>query len=586
MPKQVNPYWKIHGWFSAQLENTRLHLARPDAMIQLAIIGLLTGALAGLVIVAFRLLVEQTQLWLLPGDSPEAYELLPHWAILTLPLAGAILLALMFRWLAKGLYVLGVARVLERMAYHQGHLGPREFLLQFFGAAIAIVSGHSVGREGPHVYLGAAAGSLLGQWLTLPNNAIRTLVGCGTAAGIAASFNTPLAGVIFALEVVMLDYHLASFIPVILAAVTATMMSNAMLGSEVAFTMPAMALGGLSEIPLVILLGLVAGVVSASFTHLVQVVATNTRNLAIWWKVLLAGVITGLLGLAVPEIMGIGYDTVNATLLGGYGAVFLLLLMSAKLIATSACVGLGVPGGMIGPALFIGATLGASMGQLAQLWVPHLDTQVGFFAMLGMGALMGASLQAPLAALTALLELTNNPQIIMPGMLVVIIAGLTASQVFGQESLFITMLKARGLDYQQNPVLTVLRRMGVASIMDKQFVRSPQAINPATAWELLKSKPKWIIVTKDNTPAFILSGISLAGYLEAEQEQEEIDLMEIPGTRLQLAPVHLHETLQEALEKLDKGEGEALYVRRMSAPGIWRVYGILTREQIESAYQL
>ncbi len=586
MPKQVNPYRKIHAWFSAQLENTRLHLARPDAMIQLAIIGLLTGALAGLVIVAFRLLVEQTQTWLLPGNSPEAYELLPHWAILTLPLAGAVLLALMFRWLAKGLYVLGVARVLERMAYHQGHLGPREFLLQFFGAAIAIISGHSVGREGPHVYLGAAAGSLLGQWLTLPNNAIRTLVGCGTAAGIAASFNTPLAGVIFALEVVMLDYHLASFIPVILAAVTATMVSNAMLGSEAAFTMPAMALGGLSEIPLVIILGLIAGAVSASFTHLVQVVASNSRNLAIWWKVLLAGVITGLLGLAVPEIMGIGYDTVNATLLGSYGAAFLLLLMGAKLIATSACVGLGVPGGMIGPALFIGATLGASMGQLAQLWMPHLDTQVGFFAMLGMGALMGASLQAPLAALTALLELTNNPQIIMPGMLVVIIAGLTASQVFGQESLFITMLKARGLDYQQNPVLAVLRRMGVASIMDKQFVRSPRAINPETAWELLKSKPKWIVVTKDNTPAFILSGISLAGYLEVEQEQEEIDLMEIPGTRLQLAPVHLHETLQEALEKLDKGEGEALYVRHMSAPGIWRVYGILTREQIESAYQL
>ncbi|WP_457671276.1 chloride channel protein [Thiolapillus sp.] len=582
----MNPYRKIHAWFSTQLENTRLHLARPDAMIQLAIIGLLTGALAGLVIVAFRLLVEQTQTWLLPGDSPEAYELLPHWAILALPLAGAILLALMFRWLAKGLYVLGVARVLERMAYHQGHLGLREFLLQFFGAAIAIISGHSVGREGPHVYLGAAAGSLLGQWLTLPNNAIRTLVGCGTAAGIAASFNTPLAGVIFALEVVMLDYHLASFIPVILAAVTATMVSNAMLGSEAAFTMPAMALGGLSEIPLVIILGLIAGAVSASFTHLVQVVASNSRNLAIWWKVLLAGVITGLLGLAVPEIMGIGYDTVNATLLGSYGAAFLLLLMGAKLIATSACVGLGVPGGMIGPALFIGATLGASMGQLAQLWMPHLDTQVGFFAMLGMGALMGASLQAPLAALTALLELTNNPQIIMPGMLVVIIAGLTASQVFGQESLFITMLKARGLDYQQNPVLAVLRRMGVASIMDKQFVRSPRAINPETAWELLKSKPKWIVVTKDNTPAFILSGISLAGYLEVEQEQEEIDLMEIPGTRLQLAPVHLHETLQEALEKLDKGEGEALYVRHMSAPGIWRVYGILTREQIESAYQL
>lgn len=587
MSKEVHLYQKTRIWISAQLESTRLRLARPDALILLAAIGLLTGFLAGLVIVGFRLFVEQTQIWLLPGDSPEGYELLPQWAKLALPLAGALLLAIMFRWLAKGLYVLGVARLLERMAYHQGHLSLREFLLQFFGAAIAIISGHSVGREGPHIFLGAATGSLLGQKLALPNNAIRTLVGCGTAAGIAASFNTPLAGVIFALEVVMLDYHLASFIPVILSAVTATLISNAILGSEPAFTVPSMALGGLSDIPLVIALGLIAGTVSAGFTWMVQMVAANTRNLAIWWKMLLAGLITGTLGLAVPEIMGIGYDTVSAILLGSYGAAFLLLLMSIKLVATSACVGLGIPGGMIGPALFIGASLGGGLGHLAQYWLPQLDTQTGFFAMLGMVALMGASLQAPLAALTALLELTNNPQIIMPGMLVVIIAGLTASELFGQESLFITMLKARGMDYQQHPVLAALRRIGVASSMDKDFVRSPRNIDPEQGWKLLEKKPKWIVITEGNTPTAILSGINLAGFLETTHERpvKEIDLLAIPGKRLQLAPVHLHETLQEALEKLNKGEGEALYVRRMSAPGIWRVYGILTREQIESAYQ-
>ncbi|WP_456407726.1 chloride channel protein [Thiolapillus sp.] len=588
MSEHVNLYQLVRHWINAQLETTRLHLARPDALILLAAIGLLTGVLAGLVIVAFRLFVEQTQSWLLPGEGPEAYELLPQWAKLALPLTGAILLAIMFRWLAKGLYVLGVARLLERMAYHQGHLSLREFLLQFFGAAIAIISGHSVGREGPHIFLGAAAGSLLGQKLALPNNAIRTLVGCGTAAGIAASFNTPLAGVIFALEVVMLDYHFASFIPVILAAVTATLTSNLILGSEPAFSVPTMALGGLSEIPLVIVLGLIAGAVSASFTQMVQLVAANTRNLAIWWKMLLAGLITGALGLAMPEIMGIGYDTVSMTLLGSYSAAFLLLLMAAKLIATSACVGLGVPGGMIGPALFIGATLGGGLGHLTEALLPQLDTQTGFFAMLGMGALMGASLQAPLAALTALLELTNNPQIIMPGMLVVIIAGLTASELFGQESLFITMLKAKGLDYQQHPVLAALRRIGVASSMDKDFVSSPRHIDPDQGWKLLEKKPKWIVITEDNTPKAILSGINLAGYLEGAQEQprEDIDLMEIPGKRLQLAPVHLHETLQEALDKLNKGEGEALYVRRMSAPGIWHIYGVLTREQIESAYRL
>lgn len=570
------------------LDHARLHLARPDALVQLSVLGMITGLLAGLVIVSFRLLVEQTQEWLLPGNGPEAYELLPYWSRLALPLAGAVLLAIMFRWFARGLHVLGVARVLERMAYHQGYLTWRGFGLQFLGAAIAIISGHSVGREGPHIFLGAAAGSLLGQHFSLPNNVVRTLVGCGTAAGIAASFNTPLAGVIFSLEVVMLDYHLASFIPVILSAVSATLVSNAILGSQAAFIVPVMELAGLSEIPLVVLLGLAAGVVSATFTRMVQFTAANTHRLAIWWKVLLAGLLVGIMGLAVPEVMGIGYDTVSGALLGGYGAALLLTFMAVKLIATSACIGMGIPGGMIGPALFIGATLGAGLGHLAQLWLPQMETQAGFFAMLGMGALMGSSLQAPLAALTSLLELTDNPQIIMPGMLAVVIAGITAKELFHQESLFITMLKASGLDYKQSPVLAALRRAGVASTMDKSFVHAPQLITADQAHALLERKPRWIIIEEERNPVVLLPGVDLAGYLqrsEAEDGELQIDLLAIPAKRLQLAPAHLQETLQEALEALDKGPAEALYVRRMTAPGIWRVYGVLTREMVESAYR-
>ncbi len=588
MFRQVNLYKKVHQWIGDQMEEVRLHLARPDALIQLAVLGLLTGLLTGAVIVLFRVLVETLQNLALHGNGPDAFESLSLWERFGYPVAGAIMLALMFRWFAKGLYVLGVARVLERMAYHQGHLTLRGFLLQFFGVAIALVGGHSVGREGAHIFLGACTGSLLGQKLDLPNNAVRTLVGCGTAAGIAASFNTPLAGVIFSLEVIMMDYQLASFIPVILSAVTATVVSNAVLGNAAVFSVPIMELSSLREIPLVFVLGLLSGTLAAGFIRLVRMIASKGKAWRIETQMLVAGLSTAVLGMWLPEVMGIGYDTINIALVGGYSALLLLMMAAAKLIATGICSALNVPGGMIGPSFFIGATLGAGFGHIMAYWFPELEIQPGLYAMLGMGAVMGASLQAPLAALTALLELTDNPQIIMPGMLVVVIAGLTASELFGQQSLFITMLKAKGLDYQQSPVVAALRRMGVASIMDKRFVRSPRIIDFEQAWALLEQKPKWIVVTEENTPTAILSGISLASYLEVEQEHppEEIDLMDIPAKRLQLAPIHLHETLQEALEKLNKGEGEALYVRRMSAPGIWRVYGILTREQIESAYQL
>ena len=577
-------------WLAHQMEVNRLHLARPDALLRLAGLGLLTGLVAGSVIVLFRLVVEQTQDAILPGSGAENYEALPLWARFTLPILGGLLLAGMFRWGSKGLHVLGVARVMERMAYHQGYLSVREFLLQFFGAAIAIISGHSVGREGPHIFLGAAAGSLLAQRLSLPNNTVRTLVGCGTAAGIAASFNTPLAGVVFALEVVMLDYSLASFIPVILSAVSATVVSNLVLGKEVAFLVVPMGLGSLDEIILVVILGFAVGTVSAIFIQLIQTISSHTRHIPIWWRVLFAGLVVGSIGMLVPEVMGIGYDTVHASLLGQYTAGFLLLMVVLKLLATSTCISAGIPGGMIGPALFIGVTLGDAIGELAAMSPLQLNTPPGFFGMLGMAAMMGASLQAPLAALITLLELTHNPQIIMPGMLAVVVAGLTASELFRKESLFITTLKANGMDYQHNPVLQALRRVGVASVMDKHFATGERHLDQQQAKKLLKKQPAWVLVEEDKQPIALLRAVDLASYLESSSADQDkggvLDLMSVPvRDRLQLAPINLHATLQEVLEQMDNGDGEALYVRRMTAPGNWHIYGVLTREHVESAYK-
>jgi len=586
----TNPLATARRWLAERLEETRLHLARPEALLHLTALGLVTGLLAGLIIVFFRFSVEHIQVWLLPGRGPDDFESLPWWGRMALPLAAALLLAGMFRWFSKGLWVLGVARVLERMAYHQGRLTARGFWLQFFGVAIALIGGHSVGREGAHIFLGASAGSLLGQRLELPNNAIRTLVGCGTAAGIAASFNTPLAGVIFALEIILLDYQLASFIPIIIAAVSATVVSNAVLGDAAVFSVPPMHLGSLAEVPLVVILGLAAGACAAAFIQLVQSIASRGRHWPIEGQMAVAGAAMALLGGALPQIMGIGYDTINATLLGGYGAGLLLLLALVKLLATSVCSALNVPGGMIGPAFFIGATLGGSFGHLLAGLFPHLPIQPGVYAMLGMSALMAGSLQAPLAALTALLELTDNPGIIMPGMLVVVIAGLTASELFRKESLFLTMLRAKGLDYRQSPVMIALRRIGVASVMDTSFVQVPRRIDRERARQVLAEQPRWLLITDEGEPRALLAAVDLAAWLEhnpveSENEAEPIDLMKIPAHRLQVAPAHLRETLQEAWETLQNSPAEALYVRRMTAPGFYKIYGILTQEGIESAYR-
>lgn len=565
-----------------------MRLSRADALGPLAVIGLLSGLLSGAVIVAFRLLVEDSQTWITSGTHPEEFENLDAWTRFFLPLAGGVILALLFRFAGRGQTTLGVANVMERMAYHQGHLSLRGFLLQFAGAATALVSGHSVGREGPHIYLGAAASSLFGQRLGVPNNTIRVLVGCGTAAGIAASFNTPLAGVVFALEVVMLEYTVSSFVPIMLAAAGATVLSNAVLGAEPVFAVPALSLAALDEIPLVIALGLAAGAVSALFIETLKQVSHWGRRIAIERRLVLAGLLMGIAAAALPEVMGTGYDTVNAAIGGQLTVGFLLLLVVAKMFATSATVGLGVPGGTIGPALVIGACLGAATGLIADWTLPELKTHVGFFALIGMAAVMAGSLQAPLAAITALLELTHAPGLIMPAMVAVVIANLTASELFHKESLFITLLRSSGLSYDANPVAQALRRMGVGSIMERDIAIADTHLSRREAERIALAEPAWVLISNDGSPHEMFPGQHLARFMamSSGDDTSRVELNAVPAERMRLQGIDLRATLQEALELLEGEDCDALYVYRRTGSGHGRVMGVVTLRMVESAYRV
>lgn len=571
----------------AGLHNLRLRLSRSDALLLLVVLGLVSGLLAGGVIIVFRLLVEGIGSWLLSGQGEEAFHVLSaEWRFL-FPFISSLLLALMFYRFAKKERVFGVAHVMERMAYHQGHFSLRGFILQFVGAAIALVGGHSIGREGPHVHLGAASGSLFGQAFKLPNNSLRIMAASGVAAAIAASFNTPLAGVVFALEVVMLEYTLTSFIPIILAAGAATALSNAILGNYPAFDVPELQLLDLAHLPIVILLGIVVGAFAALFIAMLERITIQSSKVEIWWRVILAGILTGIIGIFVPDVMGIGYDTVNAALLGEISLSVLVVLVVMKMLATSFCVGLGIPGGMIGPAFFIGATLGAAVGIVVGLFTEASAAMVGFYAVLGMGAMVAASLQAPLAALTAIIELTYNPGIIMPAMITIVVAQLVASEVFNKQSLFVILLRARGKDYQASPIMQSLRRAGVGSVMNRRFARCKKVIKREEARTILDNKTPWIVIEQEDKPLELLPAIELAQYLEREDDIETVDLAGIPAKRLQLSPISLQSNLQQAHEKFATGQ-EALFVVFSETTNIVhsQIYGVITPSMVESVYKL
>ncbi len=558
-------------------------LSTTDVSPQLMLLALLTGLCAGAVILLFRHLIDFSLLLMLPaGGHGENFEQLSaHWHFL-LPLIGGVVLGLIWHWLPHDYRQVGVTHVMERLTYHQARLPIANTVIQFIGASLSIISGHSVGREGPGIHLGAGTGSYLGQLLHLPNNALRTLVACGTSAAIAASFNTPLAGVIFAMEVVMMEYYLASFLPVILAAVSATVLTHAFLDSKPIFDVPSLYLASLGEIPYIVIMGLVIGAMAALFNQNLRFVSQHSAGLPVLARFTAAGLITGMIALVVPQVMGLGYDSVNQAMLGQYTLVTLLLLLSAKLLATTIGLGLGLPGGLIGPTLVIGASAGGATALALHQLLPGEIGSTGFYAMIGVGAMMSATLRAPLAALIALLELTANPNIILPGMLAIVSADLVSAQLFKQQSVFLTLLKARGLMFRDSPVSQSLRRVGVLSIMNRHLVISPSRTQRAQAHQLLSRSPLWVIIQDPDQRPRLLLAADLARFLADDGDEGEVDLLKIPGERHEVCEIPFQASLQDALELLNKHQVEAGFVMRGS--GYLSIRGIITRQAIESHY--
>jgi H+/Cl- antiporter ClcA len=577
---------RLAAAFRARLDEFRLYLARSDALLGLSLLGLVAGLVIGVVIVAFRLLTEWTLV--LAGVMPNAerFEALPWTWRLALPIAGGLLIGLLFRLFAVGARQVGPVHVMAQLATHGGRMPWRNALLQFVGGAASIVSGHSVGREGPVIHVGAASASLLGQWMRLPNNSIRTLVACGVAGAIAASFNTPIAGVVFAMEVVMLEYTLLGFAPVILAAVTATWLSRLVYGPDPAFAVPELQLVSLLELPWIVLLGLVVGCMAAAYVAGVRQVDERFRHLPLVLRTTLAGAFCGVCALIAPEVMGLGYDTVQLTLIGSIGFGALVLIAVMKLIATIACGGLGLPGGLIGPMMVMGATAGGAIGIVGHAIAPETSASPAFYAALGMVAMMGASLQAPLAALMAILELTANPNTMLPGMVAVITAFLVARVVFRQDPMFVAILRSRGMDFRFDPVAQALERTGVGAAMSRRYVVVEREADAAALARALAGKPDWVLVVDGEEVVGVLAASAFAQTAEQDAgAQPELvgqpTPAALPASLPAFGTVALHATLREARAALETRRAEAVLVCGGAARRN-QVYGVIGRRQIES----
>ena len=580
----------------------RLRLAYVDALPQLAVLGILSGFATGLVAVVFRLGMEWPLAQLLPGGGSEGFETLSPQLRFALPLTGALVIGGIFYLFGRQAQQVGVGHVIDRYQRHQAHLPARNAILQFIGGILAVISGHSVGREGPAVHLGAASASLLGQYFKLPNNSLRVLVGCGVASAIAASFNTPLAGVIFAMEVVLMEYTIAGFVPIILAAVCGAISSRLVFGDTPAFDMPTLQMTSMLELPYLALCGLVVGLASAAMLQL-HTLALRWQNRPIFVRMAFAGLIAGSAGVLAPQVMGTGYDTLELAMLGEASLTLLAIIVVAKLITSTLTLALGIPGGSIGPTLVIGACIGGCLGIIGKAFSPADSALIGFYALVCMGAMMAGVLNAPLAALLALLELTYNPGVLLPAMLVIVITCITTRQLSKQPGLFMV---GRDVGDAHSPVAQALNRVGVTSAMTHDYLVRNRYLTKHAAHAALEQRPEWILIEEPDTgdastrePPYILRAADLARYLDSQENRDDkddngasdtsteipVDLLKIPGERWRLHPVDARGTLHEVRELLRHKNGQAASVHDDISSTSGALLGIITLERIDRYYQ-
>ncbi len=462
-------YLRLQRWAVARIGPLLGQARRADHAFMI-VVAILIGLLGGAGAIGFRALIQLAQggffqTW---DYSLEAARALPWWQRLLIPAVGGLLVGPIIRWVAPETRGSGVPEVMEAVAFRGGFVRARVIVAKAVAAALTIGSGGSAGREGPIVQIGSAFGSAVGQLLAVNPRRMRTFVACGAAAGIAATFNAPIAGALFAVEVILGEFAVASFSPIVIASVTATVLSRHYLGDTPAFEIPAYELVRATEFLPYTALGVIAGLSSVAFIWMVY----RTQDLfdrtpiPIWARPAVGGLVVGAIAMFAPQIYGVGYEGVYQALWNQLPLLALLLLIPAKLIATSATLGSCGSGGIFAPSLFVGAMIGGVVGHVANLAMPGIGSPAAY-ALVGMGAVVAGTTHGPISAILIIFELTGDYRIIPPLMVACIISVVLAGWLQPQ-SMYTMKLARRGIDIRKGQDINILKTLTVGEIYDPE----------------------------------------------------------------------------------------------------------------------
>ncbi|MFC1705655.1 chloride channel protein, partial [Planctomycetota bacterium] len=441
-------------------------------------------------------------------------------------------------------------------------------------------------REGPIVQIGASIGSTIGQILHVSTRNLRACVGCGAAAGIAATFNAPIAGAFFAAEVILGEFTVGSFSSLVVSSVTATAISRGLLGDTPAFgdALVYTIVNPLEMITYVILglLAAVTGVVFVQVLYWSEEVFDRLRRVPDYVKPVAGGLGIGGLGLLLPEVMGVGYDTITAALHGDLALGVLAVVLCAKLVATTFTLGSGGSGGVFAPSLFLGAALGGALGHVAQAVLPFSMAPPGAYAVVGMGAVVAAATQAPITAILIIFEMTGDYRVIL-GLMASCILGAVVAQRLRRESIYTIKLARRGIDLQAGREVNVLRQIRVSSVLRPEVETVPRSEPLHDLYQRMMNSPHYEFVVVDGKRN-LLGGISVDNLRHAMPLLDGLDAVAIAEDVMvqPVAYVREDDTLDVAMQQLGKADIEELPV--LPAGESMVPIGTLHRQDVIKAY--
>jgi CIC family chloride channel protein len=545
--------------------------------------ALVVGLGAGGGAILFRWLIDTTTYLAFTGGR-SVLPFLGAYYVILIPAIGGLFVGPMIYFFAREAKGHGVPEVMEAVALRGGRIRPIVVVVKSLASSICIGTGGSVGREGPIVQIGSALGSTVGQWLKLSDERVRNLVACGAAGGIAATFNAPIAGVIFALEVIAGEFSASYFSTVVISSVTASEVARAVLGDAPAFMVPPYSLVSPWEFPLYAILGVFTALIGLLFV----VVFYKFEDIFDAWKFpeylkpMVGGLLIGAIGLFFSQIFGVGYATIELALHGEAPLHIMAVLIVVKMLATSITIGSGGSGGVFAPSLFLGAMLGGGFGTMAHTLFPAITAVPGAYALVGMAAVFAAATRAPITSILILFEMTGDYRIILPLMLATVVSTFLAERMC-EGSIYTLKLSRRGVRLQRGRDIDVMQTVRVDEVMETQVDTVPTTMRlPALARAFERTHHHGFPVLDHDGELYGMVSIRDVERALSEGGIDRLTAGDIATTKL--VTVYPDEPMSTAIERMAPRDLSRLPVVDRAHPR--RLLGIIRRGDLGRAYNV